>query len=231
MAVWPLIPLNYKHEAFPEGSAVFDIERGQLTAIRPQFWQTDTAVAKNSWGYIKNLEYKTATELVGDLIDIVSKNGALLLNIGPRPDGTIPEPEQELLLSIGRWLTINGEAIYGSHPWTTFGEGPTQVVGGSFNDTKREPFTSQDIRFTTQADLLYATILAWPENGVVTIKLLASDSVLYQQQIEKVELLGHQEALQWKQELVGLVINVPAQKPCEHAFVFRITPINHRKPH
>ncbi|GLV53815.1 alpha-L-fucosidase [Dictyobacter sp. S3.2.2.5] len=218
------VAINYKHDAFPAGSAVFDIERGQLTDIRYPFWQTDTAVAKNSWGYTANQEYKTATELVGDLVDIVSKNGALLLNIGPRPDGTIPEPEVELLLNIGRWLKVNGEAIYGTRPWKTFGEGPTQVVGGSFNDTKRAAFTSQDIRFTTQGETLYATALAWPTDGTVTIKSLASDAALFQHQIGKVELLGYPEELQWRREAAGLVINLPEQKPCEHAFVFRISP-------
>ncbi|GCE09581.1 alpha-L-fucosidase [Dictyobacter aurantiacus] len=218
------VAINYKHDAFPAGSAVFDIERGQLTDIRYPFWQTDTAVAKNSWGYTENQEYKTATELVGDLVDIVSKNGALLLNIGPRPDGTIPEPEVELLLNIGRWLKINGEAIYGTRPWKTFGEGPTQVVGGSFNDTKRAAFTSQDIRFTTHGETLYAIALAWPADGTVTIKSLASDATLFQHQIGKVELLGYPEELQWRREAAGLVISLPEQKPCEHAFAFRISP-------
>ncbi len=89
--------INHKFDAFPEGTAVFDIERGQLAGIRPIFWQTDTSVSKNSWGYVHNQDYKTVESIVGYLVDIVSKNGALLLNIGPRPDGTIPEPEQAML--------------------------------------------------------------------------------------------------------------------------------------
>src|SRR5579864_843958 len=138
------VTINYKKESFPEQAAVLDIERGQLDDIRPLFWQTDTSIDKRSWGYIQNPDYKSAGEIVGDLIDIVSKNGALLLNIGPRPDGTIPEEQEKILLQIGEWLTTNGEAIYKTRPWRVYGEGTTKVVGGSFKDTARKAFTSED---------------------------------------------------------------------------------------
>jgi alpha-L-fucosidase len=218
------VAINYKFKAFPEGTAVFDIERGQSSAILPYFWQTDTSVSKNSWGYVSQQDYKSVTELVGDLVDIVSKNGALLLNIGPRADGTIPEPEQAILLGIGEWLAVNGEAIYGTRPWKTFGEGPTQVVGGSFNDTKRASFTGRDIRFTTRGNKLYALLLAWPEHGSVTIRSLGTDTTLYEMPIEKVEMLGVTEPLHWNRTSDGLVVDMPAHKPCEHAFALRITP-------
>ena len=218
------VAINYKHQAFPEGTAVFDVERGQLADIRPLFWQTDTSVSKNSWGYVENQDYKTVDSLVDDLVDIVSKNGALLLNIGPRPDGTIPEPEEEILLGIGRWLAVNGEAIYGTRPWRIFGEGPTQVVTGSFSDTKRGAFTSRDIRFTTRDDTLYAIVLAWPDNGTVTIKSLADDSGLVGRPIEKIELLGYPESLRWTRDAHGLTVEMPTQQPCDHAFALRISP-------
>lgn len=218
------VAINYKFKAFPEGTAVFDIERGQSSTILPYFWQTDTSVSKNSWGYVSQQDYKSVTELVGDLVDIVSKNGALLLNIGPRADGTIPEPEQAILLGIGEWLAVNGEAIYGTRPWKTFGEGPTQVVGGSFNDTKRASFTGRDIRFTTRGNKLYALLLAWPEHGSVTIRSLGTDTTLYEMPIEKVEMLGVTEPLHWNRMSDGLVVDMPAHKPCEHAFALRITP-------
>ncbi len=218
------VAINYKNAAFPEEAAVWDIERGQLADLRPRFWQTDTAVAKNSWGYTSNQEYKTVTSIIGDLVDIVSKNGALLLNIGPSPDGTIPEQEEKMLLEIGSWLNVNGEAIYGTRPWKIFGEGPTRIETGSFTDTKRTAFTAQDIRFTTRQETLYATMLAWPEQGSITIKALAADANLFGRQIGKVELLGHKEELHWRQDNAGLTIEMPAHRPCEHAFVLKIAP-------
>jgi len=218
------VAINYKHQAFPERAAVYDIERGQLTDIRPLFWQTDTSISKNSWCYVQNQNYKTAASIVGDLVDIVSKNGALLLNIGPRPDGTIPEPEEEILLEIGGWLTINGEAIYGARPWKVFGEGPTQVIGGSFGDTKRQAFTAQDIRFTTKGDVLYAVILGWPERGEAVIQSLSSNLKLYPGEIGTVEMLGVKEPLRWVWSARGLRVKMPAEKPCDYAVVLRIKP-------
>jgi alpha-L-fucosidase len=218
------VAINYKNDAFPVGTAVFDVERGQLADIRPHFWQTDTAVSKNSWGYVRDQDYKTADALVDDLIDIVSKNGALLLNIGPRADGTIPDGDTDLLLAIGRWLTVNGEAIYGTRPWKVFGEGPTAVVGGAFNDTKRAAFTGEDLRFTTRGDTLYATALAWPESGSITVRSLATGTGLYGRDVARVELLGHRGALEWTRDARGLVVQLPSEKPCDHAFSLKITP-------
>ena len=216
------VAINYKAGAFPDKAAVFDVERGQLGEIRPLFWQTDTAVSKNSWGYVKNQDYKTATTLVGDLIDVVSKNGALLLNIGPRADGTIPEAEEELLLEIGRWLTLNGEAIYGSRPWSIYGEGPTKAAVGAYSDKKQVPFTGEDIRFTTKGDVLYAIALAWPGQQLV-VKSLAKTSPHVDGQISDVQLLGHEGKLEWSQTAQGLTVELPKQKPCKHAFVFKIS--------
>jgi alpha-L-fucosidase len=220
------VAINYKKhggESFPDKAGVLDIERGQLAAIRPYFWQTDTAVAKNSWGYVQNQDYKTVDSIVDDLVDIVSKNGALLLNIGPKPDGTIPEHEQSMLLEIGRWLKINGAAIYGTRPWKIFGEGSTQVVEGSFGDTKRKPFTGEDIRFTTRAGKLYAIDLAWPDTGKLVVKSLAKTPGRVQGNVGSVRLLGHSGKLDWKQSTEGLVVTLPAQRPCDHAFAFEIT--------
>ncbi len=124
------VAINYKYEAYPEGTAILDLERGQLKDIRPMLWQNDTSVSKNSWGYVAEQDYKSASALIQDLVDVVSKNGALLLNIGPRPDGTIPEPEQAILLEIGDWLAVNGEAIYADAPVASLRRRPHRSAGG-----------------------------------------------------------------------------------------------------
>jgi alpha-L-fucosidase len=216
------VAINFKNQTFPYGTAVLDIERGQLKDIRPLLWQNDTSVSKNSWGYVKNQDYKTPTSLIHDLIDVVSKNGCLLLNIGPRPDGTIPEPEEQILLDMGRWLALNGEAVYGTRPWKVYGEGPTEVLEGGFTDTKRQQFTAQDVRFSTKGDVLYAILLGWPENGEATIQSLSSNLALYPAAIKTVSLLGTNEALQWARDRQGLRVKLPAHKPCDHAFVLKI---------
>jgi alpha-L-fucosidase len=216
------VAINYKNASFPAKAAVFDVERGQLPGIRPQFWQTDTSISRNSWGYVEKQDYKTAGAIVDDLVDIVSKNGALLLNIGPRPDGTIPEPEQEILREIGRWLKTNGEAVYGTRPWAVYGEGPTEVVGGSFNDTKRPAFTARDFRFTTREGILYAIALAPPDQKV-TVKSLATSATHAKGRVRGVRLLGHEGAVDWTQDASGLNISIPNGPPGEHAVVFAIS--------
>ncbi len=211
------VAINYKNESFPMEAAVYDIERGQLSGINPHFWQTDTSISKNSWGYVSEQDYKTAESIVGDLVDIVSKNGTLLLNIGPKPDGTIPEPEQDILLEIGQWLAVNGEAIYDTRPWKVYGEGPTQVFEGGFTDTKRVPFTGQDFRFTQKGETLYAFSLAWPGEQAVITSLKSNAG-----QVKQVHMLGVDGALSFTQDQDGLKVKLPAQKPCQYAYAFKI---------
>lgn len=166
------VTINYKHNSFAYTSAVYDIERGQLAGINPRLWQNDTAIAKNSWSYTENNDFKKTEDIICDLIDIVSKNGCLLLDVGPKADGTICEEETKVLLEIGSWMDANGEGIYGTTFWKTFGEGPTEIPEGQFSDTAREAFTSEDIRYTYKDSNLYAFVLKSPKDGVVRLKSL-----------------------------------------------------------
>ena len=221
-AEWGLgVAINYKNRAFEEGTAVFDVERGQLSGIRPLLWQNDTAVGKNSWGYVADMDYKAPGDIITDLVDIVSKNGALLLNVGPRPDGTIPEGDQSILREIGKWLGVNGEAIYGSRVWHVFGEGPTEIAEGMFTDTKRAAFTGKDVRFTVQGDTLYAVALAWPGEAL-TVKALASGAE-QAGEVTAVSLLGHEGPLPFEQTDEGLRVTLPPQPVDDYAFTFKIT--------
>jgi alpha-L-fucosidase len=207
--------INYKLDAFEKGTAVFDIERGYETQIQPQPWQTCTSVSKNSWGYINHHIYKEPAAIIHHLVDIVSKNGCLLLNVGPKPDGTIPDEEQAILREIGQWLQINGEAIYGTRPWRIFGEGPTPIPAGQFSDND-VVFTGQDIRFTTKADKLFAITLGEPDD-VVEIKSLATEKV------KAVKILGSEKKLSWSQNETGLIIEIPKEFPGKHAWTLEIT--------
>ncbi|MGH9761274.1 MAG: alpha-L-fucosidase, partial [Blastocatellia bacterium] len=213
--------INYKDYAMQERSAVLDIERGQLSDIRSLYWQTDTSVSNKSWGYIKNDTFKPPEFVVHQLADIVSKNGNLLLNIGPRSDGTIPDEVQEVLRDVGRWLAVNGEAIYGTRPWKIYGEGPTKVAAGSFHDTATAPYSDADFRFTTKGNTLYAIELGWPSNREALIHSLGSGS-LGKEKVESVELLGSGARLQYEDEPDGLHIHLPSQPPGKYAYVFRV---------
>lgn len=164
-------------QGYPTDVQVWDVERGKSGKMMQFPWQTDTSVGKRSWSYIDGEENKTPEQIVHDLIDIVSKNGNLLLNIGPRADGTITDEQKEVLLSIGKWLEVNGEAIYGTRCWKKFGEGDTEPAKGSFSDNAATAYTAQDIRFTTKGNDFYAIVLNWGNDGVL-VKSLNKEAIM-----------------------------------------------------
>lgn len=222
------VVLNYKHQAFPDGAAILDLERSALADIRPLVWQTDTTISLLSWGYIDpDTEiYKDAGRLVEDLVDIISKNGVLLLNVGPAPDGTFPDEVVNSLQGIGRWLETNGEGVYGSRPWKVYGEGPikrgrnTIFTVGEFLSLD---LTSRDIRFTQKGDKLYAFVMGWPRNRRVSIKSLGRKSSLAEGEVSSVRLLGHDgPKLEFDRHDRALSIVLPPKKPCEHVFTLEI---------
>ena len=212
--------INYKDYAMEEHSGVLDVERGQLGEIRPLYWQTDTSVSNKSWGYIQNDTFKSPQFIVHQLIDIVSKNGNLLLNIGPRSDGTIPDEVQQVLRDVGSWLAVNGEAIYGTRPWRIYGEGPTKVAAGSFHDTDTANYTAQDFRFTAKGKTLYAIELAWPSGNEAIVRSLAGS--VGAGKVAEVTLLGSQAKLQFHQDSDGLHIQLPSGNPGKYAYSFRV---------
>lgn len=200
--------INYKNDSFMFGTAVVDIERGQFAAAKPYYWQTDTSVALNSWGYTENNQYRTASELLCDLVDVVSKNGNLLLNVGPKADGTIPDEDRQILLEMGAWLRINGEAIYDSQVWRKSAEGPTPVVEGQFSDDEQEPYTSADVRYTVRGHNLYAIALKGAPDGHYDFPALgeqnAEKGAEFHGLIKSLTQLGSDAAVEYTRDPRGL---------------------------
>ena len=184
------VVVNYKHDAIPFGIAVPDIERGQLATQKAFKWQSDTAMCFNSWCYTEGNKYKETKDILCDLIDIVSKNGTLLLNIGPKADGTFSDEETEILKEIGEWLKINGEAIFDTTPYKTFGEGPTEVIEGGFMDGNVKGFTSSDFRFLAGLGSVYVIALRPSETGEYEVKTFAKKQGAFNCNIEKITMLG-----------------------------------------
>lgn len=209
---------------------VWDIERGQSNQIEPLPWQTCTCIG--SWHYDRRIfdghQYKSARTVIQTLIDVVSKNGNLLLSIPVRGDGTIDSDELAVVEEIGRWMAINKEAIYGTRPWKVFGEGPANesaapLTAQGFNEGKGKPFESRDIRFTQKGKVLYAIPMLWPEDGTITIKSLAKGSATYPGEISKIELLGGDQITNFTRDGDGLKITLPVNQPAlSYAFALKI---------
>jgi alpha-L-fucosidase len=195
---------------------VWDIERGQANEIQPLPWQTDTCIG--DWHYNRGVynddRYKTSKTIIQTLVDIVSKNGNLMLNIPVRGDGTIDEKERKVVEGITAWMKVNSESIYGTRPWKIFGEGPAQqksakLDGPGFNEGKGKPFTHEDIRFVTKGDVLYATAMGWPEDGKLDIKSLAKNNEHFPKEIQKIEWVPTKQSLSFERNENGLIVSLP----------------------
>ena len=211
----------------------YDIERGKADSILPLPWQTDTCIG--SWHYdqaiFQHHGYKSAASVVRMLADIVSKNGNLMLSVPLQRDGQPDANEIKIVSEIGAWMKVNGEAIYATRPWKTFGEGPSTVVAdkgqfGGQKDVQKKPFTAEDIRFTQSKDgkILYAIVLEIPKDGKVTIKALASNSANWPGEIGSVRLVGSSwwSKLEFTRDENGLHVSLPKIFTGKIAFALKI---------
>jgi alpha-L-fucosidase len=193
--------------------------------IQSEPWQTDTCIG--DWHYNRRLfdqhRYKSVGQVVRMLVNIVSKNGNLLLSIPVRGDGTIDEDEVAFLEGMSGWINVNSEGIFGSRPWKIYGEAPAKGASGMFN-ANRMQFGAEDIRFTIKGGALYAFLLGWPGEKATVIKSLATTSPhLAGQKISSVSLLGFDGKLDWSQDEEGLKVKMPAQPPSENVVTLKIT--------
>jgi alpha-L-fucosidase len=209
------------------GATMLDIERGRAQGILDTPWQTDTCIG--DWHYKRSIfdnhQYKTANSVAQTLVDIVSKNGNLLLNIPLRGDGTIDEDEHKFLLEFGAWMRVHGEAIYGTRPFKVYGEGAPDVTTSSdFNENRARPYDATDIRFTQKGDAVYIFMLGWPEDGKLRVKSLAKGSSYLPTEVRSIHMVGGgREKLRYERTPDALVVALP-QRPPNHldAFAFRL---------
>lgn len=216
------VVLTYKNEDFAKGSGLIDIEAGQLTDKASFEWQTDDVMDWNSWGYVSKPDYKAPGRIIHQLIDVVSKNGNMLLDVGPRADGTIPDEVKSRLRTIGAWMRINGEAIYESRPAERFGEGPTRIKAGSYVADHVHDFTAEDIRFTTRGRAFYVLVMGAPGSQVKVVSL-KRDTPLPGGPLTKAQMLGGTGVLKWEWTPDGLTIHMPETRPSDDAVAIKLT--------
>jgi alpha-L-fucosidase len=205
------------------GLCVLDRERGVLEEIWPHPWQTDTCIG--DWHYNRQAVYKTPKTIVDLLVDIVSKNGNLMLNFPLPASGMLDDHELKILSDVTDWTSVNGEAIFATRPWKISGQAAAASIApaqdASFNESKRKTLTADDVRFTTKGQTLYAFVMGWPDKKA-TIAPLGNKSPQAPGKIEHVELIGFPGKLKWERDEVALHIVLPENKPSDHAVAFRI---------
>lgn len=228
--------ITYKQEDFPDGIGVYDIECGRFALPKPFTWQSDDRLEDNiTWCMVQEPKYKSAKKIIHQLCDIVSKNGNLLLNVGPYADGSFHPDAVRILGEIGDWLRLNGEAIYETRPFVIAAEGPTtisdanydldklndQLKNGDAADVRSNLMTWEDFRFTTKEHTLYCIAMGWPETGTYKIKCLKEDGVFHEN-IKRITMIGDDQTLTFRRTEEELIINVPEKAPCDWAYVLKV---------
>ena len=213
----PEVVYNCKQKS--EGRWIEDLERGIMPAIDPNPWQTDTSIG--DWYYNRNWKFRPVSWVIHMLVDNVSKNGNLLLNVVQRPDGSLDPEVEQMLEQLARWNAIHGEAIFGSRPWLVYGESAVKVRGGAFNEDFK--YNSKEIRFTTKGPALYAIALGWPEDGRLLIRSLAQPEGANVNHIQSVSVLGFDGKIVWSQSAEGLLVTLPPNRISEFTVGVKIT--------
>lgn len=215
-----------RREDCAEGTCTLDLERGIVDKVWPDAWQTDTCIG--DWHYKRDITYKTPKMVVDMLVDIVSRNGNLLLNFPLPGSGALDDRELAVLSGLTEWMKVNSEGIYASRPWKLYGEGPGTMPSGergdvrlAFNERSRKDLASEDVRFTTKGKYLYAFVMGWPSRHAV-VRALGTSSPQQPGKVHSVEILGHRGKLKFAQEEAGLKVELPGEKPCEHAITLKI---------
>ena len=236
--------ITYKQEDIPEHVGVLDIERGHFSQAKPFFWQTDDRLEDNvTWCMVQEPKYRSAKSVVWQLCDIVSKNGALLLNVGPYADGRFHDDAKKELYAIGDWLLVNGEAIYETRPWRIAMEGMGDEKDTNYDvtrikaqlneglesaDTQKGDFSHKDFRFTCSEDAVYAIALGFPSDGKLLIKSITKDIM---PTIAKTELLGYSHSLKFTQTEKGLLVELPGNSPGQYAWTIKVTQYTKMQKH
>lgn len=216
------VAVLFKESTFTDETAIRDYERGRPNQMKKEFWITDTS--PGAWFYRSNAKFVDTNEIVDILVDIVSKNGSMLLNVPPNPDGTIPDEMKNLLKGIGGWLEVNGSAIFETRPWVIFGEGPTRLpAGGHKVERENIVYKETDIRFTKKSDNeMFAILMDTPKDEIV-IRTFSTGLGVVNNPIQRVKLLGSDEEILWERNDRGLIIKRPKSFPTQHGHAFQIT--------
>jgi len=216
--------VTFKDKDLPREVALDDYEKGRADKLTDFVWLTDDTISKGSWCYTEDLQIKSTAEVLRTFIDIVSKNGQLLLNISPMADGTIPDNQKEVLLEMGQWLSKYGEAIYGTRPFVEFGEGPTQMEKGGGFVRMKGIYGLEDIRYTRKGDTVYAIVLGWPgENKAITMNMFGQGGKAQDIKVTNVSMLGTDESIKWERQDSGLIVTTPSKKVDDLAIVFKLS--------